>query len=230
MHLVIQEEEGIMNEFINITVENWRNAWRNRKFRTTLIIEIILLVFLLIVTSFFFSYIQNLAVGITLNDWLLKEVPARDVSIPIVFLMSSVLFLYIIRCATDPNLVMLFIMAVLFHLTFRIITIDSTRFFPPPELIALKDPMGNFLYQARFITKDLFYSGHTAVMFLFFLCSNKKADKYYILFCTIMVGSLLLIQHVHYTVDVAFAPIFAILAYWLAKKVIRFQNAYVTGS
>src|ERR1700722_14816124 len=108
-----------MNEFINLTVENWLNAWRNRAFRFTLIIEVVLLIVLLIVTSFFFSYIQDLTIGITLNDWLLKELPARDVSIPIVFLMSSVLLLYIVRCATNPNLVILFILAILFHLTFR---------------------------------------------------------------------------------------------------------------
>jgi len=165
-----------------------------------------------------------------LNDWVLKELPAKDVSVPIVFLMSSVVLLYIIRCATNPNLVILFVMGAIFQLIFRIITIDSTRFFPPHELIVLQDPMANVLYQSRFITKDLFYSGHTAAMFLFFLCSNKKYDKYYMLFTTVMVAILLLIQHVHYTVDVAFAPLFAFCSYWLAKRIIRFQNAYVVGN
>jgi hypothetical protein len=219
-----------MNEFIKLTVQNWQNAWYNKAFRTTLILETVILITLLVSTSFFFSYIEDLKQGIVLNDWVLKRLPAVDVSVPIVFLMSSVVLLYIIRCATNPNLVILYVMAVLFQLVFRIITINFTRFLAPQELIALNDPIANVLYQSRFITKDLFYSGHTAAMFLFFLCANKKADKYYILFSTITVGFLLLVQHVHYTIDVAFAPAFAFLAYWLGKKILAFQNPYVIGS
>jgi hypothetical protein len=219
-----------MNEFIKLTVQNWQNAWYNKAFRNILILEVILLITLLVSTSFFFSYIQDLKEGIELNDWVLKVIPARDVSVPIVILMSSVVILYIIRCATNPNLVILFVLGAIFQLIFRIITINTTRFLAPPELIVLQDPMANVLYQSRFITKDLFYSGHTAAMFLFFLCANKKQDKYYILFSTIMVGSLLLVQHVHYTVDVAFAPLFAFLAYWLAKRILLVRNISVVGS
>jgi len=91
----------------------------------------------------------------------------------------------------------------------------------------LKDPFGSILYPSRFITRDLFYSGHTAFLFQFFLCSTKKVDRYITFFAAITIGFLLLIQHVHYTIDVALAPAFAFACYWLSKRVIRYQHAYL---
>lgn len=216
-----------MKAFIKVVIENWQNAWNYSAFRKSLISSIALLVVMVILTGYFFDCIQYRKQGVVLNDWVLRMLPAIDVSVFIIFLMSSVVLLYILRSALNPNMVITFIMAFVLLLATRIITISVTRLIAPPELIVLKDPMGSLLYPTKFITQDLFYSGHTASLFLFYLCSTKKIDKYYILLATISVGILLLIQHVHYTVDVLFAPLFAFGCFWLSKRIMRFQKAYV---
>jgi hypothetical protein len=79
---------------------------------------------------------------------------------------------------------------------------------PPSGLIPLADPITNQFYGAHYITHDLFFSGHTTTVFLIFLSLKKKTDRLYALLSSIILGFLLLVQHVHYTIDVLAAPIF----------------------
>jgi hypothetical protein len=95
-------------------------------------------------------------------------------------------------------------------------------------LIDLKDPVCDMMYCSRTITRDLFYSGHTATLFLFYLCSSKKPDRVYMLLAAIAIGILVLIQHVHYTIDVLCAPFFASGCYRLSKKILTYQKAYIS--
>jgi hypothetical protein len=216
-----------MKDFFPLITRNWKIAWADKKFRILLIIELILIFTFMISTTFFFDHMESLKEGVVINDWVLNQIPAINVSIPISFLMASSVILIIIRGAEDPNMAIVLILALTFQLVTRIITINLTKFFAPPELIVLKDPIGSFLYHSKFITRDLFYSGHTAAACTFYLFATKRKDKYYLLFCSITVACLLLIQHVHYSIDVALAPFFAFANYWLAKKIVNALNPYV---
>jgi hypothetical protein len=218
-----------MKEFIQEARKNWLDAWNHKAFRMNFILGIVLLAAAMILTSFFFNYIQDNKNGVVLNDWVLQRLPSIDVSVVIVTLMGSAAILFALRGIANPNILITFLFAMILQLITRMITISITGFFPPPGLVVLRDPMGSMLYQYRFITRDLFYSGHTAMLCLLYFCSFKRGDKYYILFAAMSVAFLLLIQHVHYTVDVLCAPLFAFGCFWISKKIIRFQNAHLVG-
>jgi hypothetical protein len=68
------------------------------------------------------------------------------------------------------------------------------------------------------ITKDLFFSGHTATMvFVCFFLPSGSERKVAIGLSLILV-TLLLVQHVHYSMDILAAPLFTLAAIWLVKK------------
>ena len=100
----------------------------------------------------------------------------------------------------------------------RIICISLTPIEPPYDLIPIKDPISNIFYGSRYITKDLFFSGHTATQFLMFLCLKRKTDRTIVLVAAILIGVMVLVQHVHYSVDVLAAPLFAYISYWVTKS------------
>jgi len=204
--------------------QNWQNAWHNKTFRIELISRLLVLSVVVVFTYYFFDYIENLAGGVVMNDWVLKMIPAKDVSIPIVSFELSVIVLFLIRCIPNPSMVITFLLAYIFVVASRDITIGITQLRPPLGLIQLKDPIAGIIYRASSVNRDLFYSGHISLLFLFYLCSTKKADKYYILFAVILVAILLLIQHIHYTVDIMCAPFFAYGCFWLSKKIPHFHK------
>jgi hypothetical protein len=218
-----------MKSYLGVVKQNWLVAWQNKVFKQNLFVGLILLVVTMILTSYFFNYIETNKNGVILNDWVLQRIPALDASVFIVTIMGSAIFLFSIRAIANPNILITFLFALVLQLTTRMITISITEFFPPHGLIVLRDPMGSLLYQSHFITRDLFYSGHTAIVCLLAFCSFNKRHKYYFLLAAMSVGILLLIQHVHYTIDVVCAPLFAFGGFWLSKRVLTFQNAYVEG-
>ncbi len=204
---------------------NWKNAWTNKAFRMDMLMVAILLPVVMFITHYFFCYIQG-CTGHTMNDWVLSRLPAIDVSFPISFLMTSAIALCLLRSINNPNMFITALFAFTLLFLARMITIGATRFMAPAGLIELKDPICNLMYGPRFITRDLFFSGHTATLFMLYLCSYKKFDKYYTLFAAITVGILLLVQHVHYTIDVVCAPLFSLACFYIAKKIMAIHHAY----
>ena len=195
----------------------WMIAWKNKNFKNLVIIGSILLVLIFCFFPFFFQAIEKRD-GITLNDWLLNKVPALNVSIFIFITIWAIALLCIVRMAQQPAIFIVTLWGYVFLCLMRILSISLVALNAPKELRDLKDPISNFFYGASFVTKDLFFSGHTSTMFLFFFCLQKKTDKTFALLGSLVVGFLLLIQHVHYSIDVLAAPFFAYICYWLAKK------------
>jgi len=78
-------------------IYSWQKAWRNKAFRWNLISGLIILIIVIFFTYNFFAYIQNIKGGEVLNDWILGMLPAKDVSIPIVFFEASVIIIFFLH-------------------------------------------------------------------------------------------------------------------------------------
>jgi len=207
---------------INLTAtsykQKWMEEWKLYAFRKRFVTVLITLFLVVTVNPYFFSYIQQRN-GIELNDWLLNFIPQYDVSIPVFCILWSMVLLAIWRAAQYPRFLIIFGLTYLLLLVSRLISISLVPLNLPKGLINLHDPIINIFYGDQLITKDLFYSGHTATMFLIFLCMKNKYDKAFALFATIAIAILLLVQHVHYTIDVVAAPFFTYTLYILSKKI-----------
>lgn len=183
---------------------------------------------LCVISGFLNQFFQAIEVrdGIDVNDILLSILPAKDCSEAIFILIWSCVALATIRFLNNPMLFIVFLWSYVVLCLTRIITITLVPLNAPPGLIPLRDPLSNYFYGHVFITKDLFYSGHTATLFLIFLCLEKKNDKLIVLLSTGIVGLLLLVQHVHYSMDVLAAPFFAYFNVFCARKFLQSSRLY----
>ncbi len=190
----------------------WSEAWASSLFRKKVIIGILLFPSILLILPTFFSKIEARQ-GIVLNDWLLQRIPSMDFSVVIFILVWSTSLLTLVRCIQKPAIFLMTLYFLIIITLLRIITISIIPLDPPNGLIILKDPITSLSYggSSVFIIKDLFFSGHTANLFMFYLCLQKKRDKLFALSTSLLVGLLVLVQHVHYSIDVIGAIVFTYL-------------------
>ncbi|MBA2744989.1 MAG: hypothetical protein H0U44_02075 [Flavisolibacter sp.] len=211
---------GFVNKTSTYGDFTWRDAFKLPSLKTRLIIGLVLIIWVMVTFPFFFQFIEQRR-GSTLSDPLLELLPARDMSIPIFAMIWSITILIAIRSLQNAKLFMVCMYGFILVSLTRFASILLFPLEPPVGLIPLVDPIVNRFYGENYITRDLFYSGHTATQCLFFLCFRRKYDRLIGLFCTIAVGFLVLVQHVHYTIDVIAAPVFAYICYFIARKIVN---------
>lgn len=209
--------------YTNSIQHRWKNSWQLTDFKYKFFVGIFILIIILISFPFFFNHIENRN-GYQINDWLLLQLPSINLSYPIFTLIWFCAALTITQIVKQPKFFLLFLWGFIFLSLSRMLTISCVAFNPPNNLLPLVDPISNAFYGGKFITKDLFYSGHTATLFLMYLCLRKKWHKTTALIATISVGVMVLVQHVHYTIDVIAAPFFTYLVYLGAAKFVGKQK------
>ncbi len=197
----------------------WKAAWASAGYRRLFFSGSILLAAVLFFYPWFFDFVQHRP-GVVLHDALLAFLPAVDVSGYIFFLICLTVVIGLVRSLQSPYLYLIFLWGYLLVNVSRLITITLVPLEPPIGLMSLADPIAFPFYGQQGITKDLFYSGHTATLFLVFLVVRKKWEKLITLISTILIGFLLLVQHIHYTLDVLAAPVFVYGIYLLAKRIV----------
>ncbi len=200
--------------------QQWLEAWNDASFRKKTIAGSILLLVLLTALPFFFQAIQRRS-GTLLDDWLLEWLPVHNMSVPIFICIWAVAALTLVRVIQSPSIFIIGIWSYCFLTLSRMISIGLFPLEPPKNLRVLTDPLSNAFYGESYITKDLFYSGHTSTVFLMFLVLQKRNDKIFAGTAALAVGVMLLLQHVHYTIDVIAAPFFTYGVYWLTQKLVK---------
>ena len=208
-------------KYSNSNITSWRSALAHALFRKKLIIGIIIQSAILIFFPYFFSYIEQRQNGIVLHDWILEFFAPRDMSVPIFIILWSTTILGIYRCIYQPKVFLTILYSLIFLCFARMLAIYFVHLEPPVNLIRLKDPLTSITYGGRglFITKDLFFSGHTSNMLLLALCLPKKSDKIIAFSAAISIGMMLLMQHVHFSVDILGAVVITSLLVKQGKRV-----------
>ncbi|GAB4016762.1 phosphatase PAP2-related protein [Spirosoma koreense] len=194
----------------------WSAAWRSTAFRRKFIVSVVCLLALLGAFPIFFQIIEQHS-GPVLADWVLTRIPPVDVSLIIFLVIWASALLLVVRVRRSPAIYMMFVYSYVLISLSRMISINLFPLNPPIGLIPMVDPITNAFYGKVYITKDLFYSGHTSTIFLIFLCLRRRWDRLLVLVGSLIVGALLLVQHVHYTIDVMGAFVFTYPFYRLGK-------------
>ncbi len=209
-----------MYQHLKITKLNWQLSWRNRSFRYKLFAGAFLITIILICFPYFFQHIEQRN-GVVLNDGLLLLIPPYNVSAFIFILIWSSSFFMLLTALRKPEILLTFLIAYIILCLCRIVSILLFPLEAPPGLIELADPLSNSFYGGPFITKDLFFSGHVATLFLMYLCQPDRFLRYYAMVASILVAILVLVQHIHYTIDVVFAFSFAYACFIASRKLLN---------
>ena len=89
----------------------------------------------------------------------------------------------------------------------------------PEGIIPLHDPLVDVIaYGGNTFNKDLFFSGHVATLALFVGLEQRPMFKAILMMNTILVAGLILLQRVHYTMDVLAALFITYLSVRIAKR------------
>ncbi|MEJ7693536.1 phosphatase PAP2-related protein [Daejeonella sp.] len=201
-------------------VSLWKNNWQSTDYRRKLISGLIIISLILITMPFFYQAIEQRN-GIKFNDYLLQWLPAYDLSRFMFVTIWSMALLTFHRFKQNPQIFLTFLWGFILINLSRFVSIGLVPLNAPDNFMAIHDPISNYFYGPKLITKDLFFSGHTAAMFLMFLCLKKRSDKILAFIATIVIGIAVLIQHVHYTIDVLMAPIITYFLWIAAKKIVK---------
>jgi membrane-associated phospholipid phosphatase len=195
---------------------NWKQTWGSSLMRAQFIIGSVLVIVISTMLPTFFNLIQKRN-GPVLNDWVLAAIPSHNVSWVIFTIIWGTGAYALWRGIQKPTIYITYVWTFIFVTMLRILSITLLPLDPPRGLIVLTDPLTGVFYGQSNITKDLFFSGHTSILYMVYLCLEGKREKTIALIATITVACLLLVQHVHYTVDVIAAPVIVYPVYRFVK-------------
>jgi len=206
----------------NSIIHIWKSHLDAHEFRKQTFATLALLVVFLFSYGKFILNIEQRP-GVVLNDPLLALIPAKDVAWIVFALLYSCVVLMLYQAATRPFLVLLGFQTFMLMYVFRTAAIYLAPLDPPYGYIPMEDPAVNMLIpNSNILSRDLFFSGHTAVMTIGFLFSTTPNFRMYMGVCTILLMGFLAIQHVHYSIDIFIAPLVTYSSY---KLVMKYQTA-----
>jgi len=192
----------------------WKGALQNMNFRVQFIVTMILLASFTFIFKHFFDFVES-RTGTELYDVVLSNIPAYDVSWGVFFILYSAIFIGIITHRAHPKTVLIIFQTYILVTFVRMVTITLIPLEPPVGYLPLREPVVQFFTNGgKIISKDLFFSGHVSTVMSVYLGTHLPRTRAVLFFCVVAICILLLLQHVHYTVDV----VVALPATWLVYK------------
>ena len=192
----------------------WKQAFSDKMFAAKIILTPGLFILYSAITQNLGNYIE-MRKGMQLEDKMLYWLPRFDFSIPVFIVLYSSIALSVLTHLDKPRVIlriieMHFVVAVVRQICILMVALE-----PPTGLIVLRDIfLENTVYPRHSpLTKDLFFSGHVASIWLYFLCAERKYVKYILVGSTLLMSYMILSMRVHYTYDVYAALFFTTLIY-----------------
>lgn len=189
-----------MAEWLN----KYRLYFRNRKFLFLTGGGFLFLILSIVISFFAIIYATDRASG-PVTDIILSNIPVFDVDM--IFVYGPVLFwIFVLGCLMlDPKKIPYTLKSIALFVVIRSIFISLTHIgpFPIHDQITTTGLLGVFSSG-----NDLFFSGHTGLPFLMALVFwDEKYLRWLFIAASIFFGTIVLMAHLHYSIDV-FAAFF----------------------
>jgi len=196
----------------------WGKAWARKKFRVTFFVVLFGFILSLYIAKLWLHYNET-RIGHPLYDAILVLFDPIDLNTPIFYITNAAMLIGLVSAMLLPFNMVHTMLSITMLAVLRITTMYLVPLEAPLEIIPLRDPLIEFaFYGEQVLTKDLFFSGHTASLILLTLLCPFKKIKIYLAISAVAVGLMLILQHVHYSIDVFVAPIFSLFAYIVCSR------------
>lgn len=217
---------------VDYWLSDFKHNWREFFSKKSNMLEMAITLAFFYIISYMFKinlvWLESIK-GVQLNDLFINLIPAQDVSVYVFVVLYWVVFYTYILLLAYPKLLKFTFQFYIICLTIRLLMIYFVNLEPPINLVFLEDPILNATtYSGYKITKDLFFSGHAvSILVCYFVMPNHFIKKI-ILVLSFVLFIFLLMQHIHYTIDIAGAYIVVLLIYkvFYVKKIQNISDKY----
>lgn len=198
---------------------SYKINFKNKAF----ILEVVAGLFMLVGSLFVNFYAGVYATARASNsvtDIILSNIRTFDVDGIFVYGGFFIFVVITIFCLLEPKKLPFIIKSVSLFVLTRSLFVSLTHIGPFPSQIAISS--ANFLTHFIF-TGDLFFSGHTGLPFLMALIywDTNKAVSYFFLAMSIFFGVIVLLGHLHYSIDVLSAFFITYTIYHIAIYIFK---------
>lgn len=156
--------------------------------------------------------------GFVFDDPVYGVLPLKDLSMWIFTLTYGAIILYAILNRQEHYFVSMALVSYSFILLFRIPCMLILPLKVHPDLIFLQDPFLNEIIYPSKIVNDLFFSGHVALVCALTILSK---IKWPFIAIACLLAICLLIQRVHYSIDILASIPFAWLSVRISQSLIN---------
>lgn len=205
---------------------SWKDIFKDKKSIADFIVTILFVVFVVVVFPEFLHFIEERE-AVVMFDPFLNLFNPIDLTWTTFALIYFSVIAALISLINKPAYLFLALQSYGVMLLFRMLVMYLSPLEAPEKIIPLHDPFVQMFGTGDILTKDLFFSGHTATMFVLFLAVKNKILKVIFLITTILVGLAVIFQHVHYTVDVVAAPFFSYASYKIVLGIKQYLKVAV---
>jgi hypothetical protein len=205
-----------MDSTKNKLSRTWRSALEDKRFRIVFFISVITLALTLFFLTQFLEYAESRE-GFLFTDPLHGYFKAVDLTWIIFAVIYLSLAAAVVSLLPHPSTLLF---ALQLYTAMVLVRIGAMYLLPleaPEGMIILQDPFVEFFGSGETLTKDLFFSGHTASILIFYLTARTKLFRMLFLTLVFLIGALVILQKVHYTIDVYAAVFFTITCYYFIK-------------
>jgi hypothetical protein len=188
--------------------ESWKEFFDEKHAFPQFILTVIFLSAVVFSLSRFIIFVESRQ-GVVLDDPLFHYFKAIDLNIPVFVLIYGSMIACFIHLLRYPQRLLFALQTYTLIALIRMLGMYVTPLDVPAGTIDLADPLVFVVGTGTKITKDLFFSGHTSTLFMLFLAAKNRNMKYLFFINTVLVGTFMVLQKAHYTLDVIAAVFFS---------------------
>ncbi|MDZ4745211.1 MAG: phosphatase PAP2-related protein [bacterium] len=194
----------------------WREHLSEKNAGVVLVVTLVALGISLFSYSRFITVIEQRQ-GVVFYDPILHAIAPVDLTWLIFTALYGGIIGAIVLWWSDPPRILRAMRAYTILIGIRVACMALLPLDPPAGMIPLADPIVTFIAgHSSSFSRDLFFSGHTSLMCLLAFLMPTRTTRVVFGILTLFIGIAVIVQHVHYTIDVVVAP----LAAWAAFSLV----------